>query len=653
MNTTTFGWRPVGVPGLLAWLTLVLAWPVSAGAEWKQLGLGDGDDGNESSPVHVIELFSKMSELPDAEPAGIAPGEEGPAHPFNLGATCGRCHDVEAISKGWHFNSAADGVSPGRVGEPWVYVDGGTFTQVPVSGRDWPGVADPAEVGLTPWEMVKRFGHHMPGGDYGMLIDQGEDGLERLDVAGRFEVNCLACHNGSPLQDQSEAAKQIALENFRWVPTASSRLGDVSGSTKGLDPFFDFEFPEMAGTDEKPPAVSYGSHIFNHSNQVCFDIAKKVPARRCYFCHSVKGADDHECGDEHGGGVAESTGGYPHDQDVHLAAGLTCADCHRNETDHMIVRGYEGEGSPESGGSLRASLSCQGCHLGEDESAGRFGAPRPVHRGIPFVHFEKLACTTCHSGSAPQKTPGQVKTARIHNTGAHYPGHYEHESPAVFSPVFAEYCDDKLTVSRLMWPAYWARLKDEALTAIPPAVVAEAAGDVLASGEEGEGEGAGALSDEQIVGALEALGDDAEQGVAVYVSGGKLYQLNGQGQLESSKHEAAGPYTWPLAHNVRPAQQSLGAKGCGDCHTTDAAIFFGEIPVVSAVASAQGETLPMTELAEEDALYWWAFNASFVFRPMLKVVGFSTAGLLLLILLAYGLAGLRHVSRSVAAGARD
>lgn len=646
MKKTPFGWRPVGAIGLSVCLALVVAWPGAVGAEWKQLGLGDGDDGNDSPPVHSIELFSKMSELPDAQPGPIDLEAEGPTHPFNLAATCGRCHDVDTITKGWHFNAAANLADPGRPGEPWVYVDSGTFTQIPVSGRDWPGVATPEEVGLTPWQMVKRFGHHMPGGDYGMMIDQGEDGLARLDVAGRFEVNCLACHNASPQQDQSEAAKQIALDNFRWAPTASSRLADVKGSTKSLDPFFDFEFPEMAGPEEKPPAVTYPAHLFNSNNQVCFDIAKEVPARRCYFCHSIKPADEQGSADQ------QSDPPYQHDQDIHLTAGLTCTDCHRNDVKHEIVRGYEGEANENGKGPSAASLTCQGCHLGEDDP-GRLGAPRPVHRGIPFVHFEKLTCTTCHSGPAPQDTPGQIKTARIHNTGVHYPGHFEYESPAVFSPVFANYCDDKLGVSRMMWPAYWARLKDNAVTPIPPAQVTELAGEALAPAEEPAADEPAALTDQQIVDALQAIGDDPELGQAVFVAGGKLYQLDGQGQLDNRPHDGAKPYTWPLAHNVRPAQQSLGAKGCSDCHTTGAPIFFAGIPIVTPVAAAQGQTLPMTELAEKDALYWKAFNGSFVFRPMLKVVGFATAGLLVLILLAYGLAALRHIARTVAPCAKD
>jgi hypothetical protein len=44
----------------------------------------------------------------------------------------------------------------------------------------------------------------------------------------------------------------------------------------------------------------------------------------------------------------------------------------------------------------------------------------------------------------------------------------------------------------------------------------------------------------------------------------------------------------------------------------------------------------------------WAFNASFVFRPMLKVVAFAACGLIGLALLIYGLKALVVVSRACA-----
>jgi len=129
----------------------------------------------------------------------------------------------------------------------------------------------------------------------------------------------------------------------------------------------------------------------------------------------------------------------------------------------------------------------------------------------------------------------------------------------------------------------------------------------------------------------------------VYIAGGKLYRLNAQAKVESSDHEAAQPYSWPLGHNVRPAQQSLGVNGCGDCHTTDSNFFFGEVAVDTPVASQAEAVKPMFELADESGTYWKAFNASFVFRPMLKTIGFICCGILAVILLLYLMLALHRV----------
>ena len=106
------------------------------------------------------------------------------------------------------------------------------------------------------------------------------------------------------------------------------------------------------------------------------------------------------------------------DEDVHLAAGLTCVDCHREGLEHNTIRGYEGE---VNANEMAAKTSCKGCHLGDENGSrpegGRLGAPVPMHKGIPTVHFERLACTACHSGPWPDDTTYRVKTSQAHGLG--------------------------------------------------------------------------------------------------------------------------------------------------------------------------------------------------------------------------------------------
>ena len=62
-----------------------------------------------------------------------------------------------------------------------------------------------------------------------------------------------------------------------------------------------------------------------------FDVSGGVPADRCYFCHTDINVDLH------------GTQKWQEDQDIHLTAGLTCVDCHREGLEHNTIRGYEGE----------------------------------------------------------------------------------------------------------------------------------------------------------------------------------------------------------------------------------------------------------------------------------------------------------------------
>ena len=78
----------------------------------------------------------------------------------------------------------------------------------------------------------------------------------------------------------------------------------------------------------KPPVVAYRKEAFGHNDWAGFDIRRESMKQRCYFCHS--NVDVHD-------GKTEK---WFADEDVHIAAGLTCVDCHRNGLEHNIIRGY-------------------------------------------------------------------------------------------------------------------------------------------------------------------------------------------------------------------------------------------------------------------------------------------------------------------------
>jgi len=618
--------------------------PLSLPGQQAPPKLGDQPDGNRSLPVHVIKLRAEAEE--GEEGSVIAPDDE-PVLPFSLRQTCGECHSYQKISSGWHFNALDPCVPAGRSGQPWILVDPFTATQLPLSYRPWPGTYNPEDINLTAKKFVKLFGRHMPGGGVGDIIGEQSDDPDavlRALVTGKMEINCLSCHDGEPAHNQEECASQLAKDNFRWAATATCGFAEVSGSAKDMpdmwDPFLG-EPPE--DPKKKPPQVEYDHSRFLKDNKVFIDVRKQVPAQRCYFCHSTS---DVTCADH-----------VNQDEDVHMKAGLTCVDCHRNGINHAINRSFEGEQlAPDNMGA--ATLSCKGCHLGDGSSAkpiaGRLGAPMPEHKGIPTVHFNKLTCTACHSGPRPSNTFHYVKTSRAHALGTKGVKKDKETLPHIISGVYAEGWGGKIGPHKLVWPAFWGFLQEGQITPILPETVKDFAGKALpeikANLEQLKAGNWAKLTPEVIINILKQIGSqESEKGKPVYISGGKLHRLDEAGKLVVEENPAAQPYTWPLAHNVRPASQSLGiggAAGCAHCHTPDAAFFFAQVPVDSPVEAEQAGSIKMVELQPGiDALGIWAFNFSFVFRPMMKITVLLAAGVLALILLWYGMRALAYLSK--------
>ena len=413
--------------------------------------------------VHRIALY-------DAEGEIISPGDE-PGRPWSPRATCGKCHDYARVAGGWHFNFSDPDVAPGRPAQAWILVDKATGTQLPLAYRGYAGAWTPEAVGMTAWEFVQAFGRHLAGGGPAEPDEAaGQDG--RWAVSGPLEIDCMACHAGDASHDQSQRAVQVAEQNLAWVPTATLGLGSVRGSAKrlpdGYDPVMNPEFEQAVA-----PRVAYDEARFDADDRVLMDITRRPAPARCYFCHTNR-----PVGRER----------WETDEDVHLAAGLTCADCHRHGLDHGTARGYEGEAAAEKRAAAR-TLSCRGCHLG-DESAGegsasqggRLGAPRPTHDGFPPVHFEKLACTACHSGPVPAGKAGRVQTSRAHGLGLSERGRSDGDAPLIQEPVFMRRDDGLIGPHRVVWPAFWGRVVRDRVVPMRPEAVVKVAERTLGKG---------------------------------------------------------------------------------------------------------------------------------------------------------------------------
>jgi hypothetical protein len=242
---------------------------------------------------------------------------------------------------------------------------------------------------------------------------------------------------------------------------------------------------------------------------------------------------------------------------------------------------------------------------------------------------------------------GLVQTSMAHALGLEVPTRNAETVPRIEQPIFVRGADGKIAPHRAVWPNFWGRMGKDKIDVIPPAIVKEAAGDeVLPAVRELTADAGKPLSEEQISKTLTALSSSeaATQpsgGQAVYVSGGSVYVLD-KGKLvklADHRHEAQ-PYEWPYAHDVRPASQSLGIRGCTDCHSSQGAVYFGQVTPVGAFDSKNAVTRNMTQFRGESTALAEAWVGSFMGRTLFKLIVFICASVVAAVLVAAGVRGL-------------
>jgi hypothetical protein len=595
--------------------------------------IGDAPDGTRSAPVHLIRIYDEEGHL-------IAPGDTL-AMPYSPRVTCGKCHNYERIRHGWHFSAADSGAATGRRGEPWILVDRGAAVQVPLSYRPWKGTFQPEQFGLSTLSFLKMFGRHLPGGGIGEMENKrGLDDYMRWQVSGNLDVNCQSCHNADPAGHPAEYGVQVLRQNFRWAATASSGFATVQGSAGEMPDNFDMYTsvpPERS--DKVPPNVHYNASRFDAGGKVLFQSVRTIPPSQCYFCHSSKVIDH---------AVAER---WQKDEDVHVAAGMICVDCHRNGLDHHMVRGYEGEGT-ESDRGANATLTCKGCHLGNGQdvlpSVGRRRAPRPEHKGIPPVHFDKLSCTTCHAGSWPGDRTTLVKTSRAHALGIPKTVRDDDALPHINTPVYMKEGDGKYAPANLLWPSFWAWQTADSLTPVLPDRVRPIIGALFANDTTRTPGRWPVLTSDDVASILRSLARlDSAAGSPIYISGGRVYKMSAEGFLLSRSSDAAQPYLWPVGHDVRPKDQALGVRGCDDCHAAGGPFFAGTVHSASPFFAGDDTTTAMTAFQEQSPLYPWILSSSFYFRPALKFLIILAFVIIAAVVVLYAVRGLGYVVRTL------
>ncbi len=602
--------------------------------------LGDVSDGSRAVPVHIIPLYDEMG-------VRLLPTDDLPL-PFSPKQTCATCHTYERITKGWHFNAADPDVAPGRPGHPWILTDRLTGTQLPLSHRQWDGVYSPDSVGLTPFFFIQEFGRQLPGGGVGENDSSDVDPTTflRWQVSGKLEANCLSCHDADPAHEQTQYMTQVKKQNFRWAAAATAGFAQVTGNASKMQlsyNYFDGVGPRT--WIDLPPRIEYNDNTYNSQNKVFFDLTRDVPNERCYFCHTTvhKGEYDSEK--------------WRRDEDIHLTSGMQCVDCHRNGMDHMIVRGYAAEAGERGDDSIH-TLSCEGCHIGshngETPKHGRLSAPEPRHTGIPTIHFEKLSCTTCHVGPWPEKEAQLVQTAMAHGLGNHSTIKADSVAPFLQSPVFVKGHDGKIEPHHLLYPSFWGLKKGDDISPLSPDRVKPIVETVIQADTLTDSLNMVAIqsgkwpkfTQEKLISVLHALDDFDSTATPVYVSGGFVYSVQ-DSIISRAAHQAARPYSWAFAHDVRPAEQALGAgRKCADCHSIGSALVAGKLTAPTMLTFAAGEQKSQLYFQKQGGLFSWLFAFTFYFRPLLKLVILVSIVFMAGVILLYAFRGLEALVKS-------
>jgi len=143
------------------------------------------------------------------------------------------------------------------------------------------------------------------------------------------------------------------------------------------------------------------------------------------------------------------------------------------------------------------------------------------------------------------------------------------------------------------------------------------------------------LNEDQLVRMLKKLGTGTS-----YIAAGRKFTIDANGQLVDVEDAAAAPISWPFAHTVRPAVQSLGAKGCEDCHAANAPFLFSSVTATSPLLTERIPAIPMHKYEKLNSTFHTLFGLSFTVRPLVKVLFILLALALLILLFAIGFSSL-------------
>jgi hypothetical protein len=122
---------------------------------------------------------------------------------------------------------------------------------------------------------------------------------------------------------------------------------------------------------------------------------------------------------------------------------------------------------------------------------------------------------------------------------------------------------------------------------------------------------------------------------AVYITGGAGFVRSKDGAVEQATSEqigdAASPYAWPMAHQVRPAAQSWGITGCVECHSDNSTFFNAVVQPVGLLPGQDIKPIVAHELQKADMIRLQGWNQMFAGRSAFKIAGLVALGFTVLL----------------------
>jgi hypothetical protein len=545
--------------------------------------------------------------------------------PLSPHRTCGKCHDYEKITRGFHFQQGKDepatgtyaeryqwALHPGNYGGNWcspapLYNYLSPKTNSSAAGMDMTsftfitngcGTCHPGGGPLEVDRNGNRYDRYMDSVGYeagGINDFDGDYYKAHWNRSGVVEGDCNLCH--LPEYDYKTRNSQLMQWNFRWLATAGSGLARVTGSIK----------------DSVPVSVVYDTARFDKDGRVSMHLVREPRNDVCLNCHAKPGWK------KRGASFSAQT-------DVHIAAGMKCVDCHPAGSMSASALTREKEGhqfgkGDDPSGFVRDDLdntvrSCEDCHI-----RGYLNAPIAKHSWLPSLHLTELSCQACHIPARRVKA-AQVQTSDVYNPGTkitpppkhiwtfydqdmNYWNHYGElamftakDQPAdPYRPRYARYKGRIFPVNPVhsAWPAIqsegkpglhqprmkdvydmWAGHRADPSRYPELSIVRDDNGDSISEVNAPPEIDAFLASVSRL---CADKGYDLAGKRIVWVNNDRVYTSGTAFTTIAREPFESSPYAsvYKYSHDVFPARAGLGSKGCVECHSLSSWMFYGQV----------------------------------------------------------------------------